>query len=52
MNAVADKIGKVFVWYMLIVIDGAVVRVGDVVELLRIEEPRPFSDKLDLSRMA
>ena len=32
-------------------IDGAEVHVGDVVKVLRIEEPRPHSNVLDMSRI-
>jgi len=39
MNAVADRT------------DGATIRVGDLVTVLRTEEPRPYSKVLDTSRI-
>ena len=36
---------------MLNIADGAEVRVGDVVKILRVEEPRPHSNDLDMSRI-
>ena len=51
MNAAADRIGITLLLHMLMTLDGVEVHVGDVVKILRIEEPRPHSNTLDTSRI-
>jgi len=52
MNAAADRTGIIpLLLWMLTMADGAEVHIGDVIKILRVEEPRPHSNVLDMSRI-
>jgi hypothetical protein len=50
MNATADRTG--FPRRNSINVDGAEVNVGDIVSILKLEEPQPHSNVVDISRIS